>query len=223
MPSRGTERFTREERSILARLRRPEEIQRFLDEELLYNKEPEGETCRSPRRVIRDRVGHCAEGAFFAAAAIRFHGQPPLVLTLRAVRDDDHVLALFREKRTGGAWGAIAKSNYSGLRFREPVYRNLRELVMSYFEGYFNLSAEKTLRAFSGAVDLSRFDRAEWETREDDLWDVSEYLASRPMRTILTSAQIRTWRRVDRRLFEAGLVGRVLAGDDRGKTAARSG
>jgi hypothetical protein len=212
MPITGGKGRTREERSLLARLRRPEEIQRFLDEELLYNKEPEGETCRSPRRVIRDRIAHCAEGAFFAASALRFHGHPPLVLTLRAVRDDDHVLSLFRERRTGGAWGAIAKSNYSGLRFREPVYRNLRELVMSYFEGYFNLSAEKTLRAFSGAVDLSRFDRIGWETAEPDLWAVSEYLASRPMRTILTATQIKRLRRVDRRLFEAGLVGRVVAG-----------
>jgi len=120
--------FTAAERAVFRRLATPEKIQRFLDE-LPYNKEPHGDTCRSPRRVLRDRTAHCMEGALFGAAALRMIGHPPLLLDLEAVRDDDHVLAIFRSR---GHWGALAKSNYSGLRYREPVYRTLRELAMSY-------------------------------------------------------------------------------------------
>ena len=125
------------------------------------------------------------------------------------MRDDDHVLALFRERRGAGCWGAVAKSNYSGLRFRSPVYRSLRELVMSYFDGYYNLEGEKSLRAFERPVDLARFDARGWETAEEDLWDVSAYLATRRFTPILTRAQIRALAPMDRRLYDAGLVGRV--------------
>lgn len=111
-------------------------IQAFLDNEVRYNPET---TCRSPRRVIRDRRAHCAEGAFFAAAAMDANGIPPLIIDLEAIRDDDHLLAVFREH---GRWGAVAQSYYAGLRFREPVYRTLRELVMSYYEHYFNAAGE---------------------------------------------------------------------------------
>jgi hypothetical protein len=189
-------------------LRSPFAIQRFLDD-LLYNKEKGGETARSPRRVLETREAHCFEGALFAAAALRRLGHPPLVVQLRAVRDDDHVLAVFREARSAGCWGAIAKSNYSGLRFRSPVYRSLRELVMSYFDVYYNLEGEKSLRAFERPVDLSRFDRRDWETAEEDLWDVSSYLATRRFAPILARAQIRALTPMDRRLYDAGLVGRV--------------
>lgn len=197
-----------EEKAVLASLRRPERIQRFLDEEVRYNKEPDGETCRSPRRVLRDRVAHCVEAAMLAAAAFRHHGRPPLVLLLRAHRDDDHVIALFREGERG-AWGAVGKSNYAGLRFREPVYRTLRELAMSYFEHYYNLDAEKSLRARSRPVDLSRFDRLGWERAGEDLWDVSDAIGSGPLVSLLTPAQARRLTRVDRRLEEAGLHGAV--------------
>ncbi|HUO33274.1 MAG TPA: hypothetical protein VMU80_28935, partial [Bryobacteraceae bacterium] len=123
--------FSRDELAILRRLKTPQKIQSFLDSEIGYNKEPQGPTCRSPRRVLRDRLAHCMEGALFGAAALRVQGFPALLLDLEAVRDDDHVLAIFQQY---GHWGAIAKSNYSGLRFREPVYRTLRELAISYFE-----------------------------------------------------------------------------------------
>ena len=139
--------FTAAERAVFRRLNSAEKIQRFLDCDLAYNKEPAGPTCRSPRRVLRDRTAHCMEGALFGAAALRMMGHPPLLLDLEAVRDDDHVLAIFRER---GYWGAVAKSNYSGLRFREPVFRTLRELVISYFEHYFNLPAgRRRLRNYS--------------------------------------------------------------------------
>lgn len=143
----------------------PEKIQRLLDA-LPYNKEPDGPACRSPRRVLRDRTAHCLEGALLAAAALRVQGHPPLLLDLEAVRDDDHVLAIFRQR---GLWGPVAKSNYAGLRFREPVYRSLRELVISYFEHYYNLCGEKTLRKYSRPVNLARFDALEWVTAERDL------------------------------------------------------
>src|SRR5215813_15554024 len=189
-----------EELRLLRSLSTPHKIQKFLDD-LPYNKERDGETCRSPRRVIRDQTAHCFEGALFAAAALRVEGRPPLILDLESVRDDDHVIAIYRDHN---CWGAIAKSNYAGLRFREPVYRSLRELVMSYFEHYYNLAGEKTLRAYSRPVNLARFDRWNWMTSEEDVWFIPEYLVEIPHIPIL-----RTTRRMymDKRLYEAGLVG----------------
>jgi hypothetical protein len=191
---------------VLERLRAPEKIQNFLDYEVGYNKEIEGETVRSPRRVLRDRIAHCAEGAYFAAAALRFNGYPPLIVDLEAVRDDDHILAVFKER---GHWGALAKSNYAGLRFREPVYRSIRELVMSYFEHYYNPEGEKTLRTYSRPVNLSRFDQIDWMTTEEDLWAISEYLYTIPHTRILTPELARKKRLMDRRSFQAGLFGAV--------------
>jgi len=189
-------------------LRSPNAIQRFLDG-LLYNKEKGGETARSPRRVLETREAHCFEGALFAAAALRRRGHAPLVVQLRAVRDDDHVLAVFRERAGAGCWGAVAKSNYSGLRFRSPVYGSLRELVMSYFDVYYNLEGEKSLRSFSRPVDLSRFDARGWEAAQESLWDVSTYLATRRFTALLTRGQERALTSMDRRLYDAGLVGTV--------------
>jgi hypothetical protein len=198
--------FDAGEARVLKALKTPEKIQRFLDIDIAYNKEPDGDTIRSPRRVLRDKLAHCLEGALLAAAALRVQGFPPLLLDLEAVRDDDHVLAVFRQH---GHWGAIAKSNYSGLRFREPVYRNLRELVMSYFEHYFNASREKTLRNYSRPVNLSRFDRMGWMTAEDDLWPISDHLANIPHLPLLPNGVARRMARVDDRLFAAGLTGRA--------------
>jgi hypothetical protein len=188
---------------ILRSLKTPECIQLFLDREVAYNKESNGETIRSPRRVLRDLTGHCLEGALLAAAALRIHCDPPLLLDLGAVRDDDHVLAIFRR---GRHWGAIAKSNYSGLRFREPVYRTTRELVMSYFEHYFNEGGEKTLRNYSRPVNLARFDKIGWMTTETDLWPIAYHLLDIP-HTRLHSGTTR-FSRVDDRLFAAGHLGR---------------
>ena len=196
-------RLSPEEFGLLKSLNRPEKIQAFLDNKVRYNPET---TCRSPRRVIRDRIAHCAEGAFFAAAALDANGLPPLIIDLEAIRDDDHLLTVFREH---GRWGAIAKSNYAGLRFREPVYRTLRELVMSYYEHYFNAAGEKTLRTFSRPVNLHRFDRIDWMTTEEDVWEICEYLCTIPHTRVLTPAIERRRRNVDARLFAAGHVGTV--------------
>ncbi|MGH7359810.1 MAG: hypothetical protein ACREJR_13440, partial [Candidatus Rokuibacteriota bacterium] len=122
------------------------------------------------------------------------------------VQDTDHVVAVYR---IGGRWGAIAKSNFAGLRFREPVYRDLRELAMSYFDGYMNLRGERTLRAYSRPVSLARFDRLHpgWMTTAGDLWWVAQHLAGIGHRPLLTPAMIRRLSTVDRRGRRAALVG----------------
>ena len=163
-------------------------------------------TAWSPRRILAERTAHCLEGAIFAAASLRALGFPPLLLDLEAVQDTDHVVAVFR---IDGRWGAIAKSNFAGLRYREPVYRDLRELAMSYFDAYMNLRGERTLRAYSAPVDLSRFDRrhAGWMTTPAELWWVAEHLAVIPHRSLLTPRMTRRLSTVDRRSRSAALVG----------------
>jgi len=205
MTARGAPPFdlTRSEARLLSSLTPTWRIQEYLDTSLTYD--TKGGTCRSPRRVIRDGECQCMDGALFAAAALRISGLPPLILDLEAEQDSDHVLAVFK---TGGAWGAIGRSNYSGLRYREPVYRSIRELVMSYFESYFNLRREKTLRAYSEPVDLARFDRIGWMTSEDELWDIPNHLVKIPHTRVSTPKAVRAFSKVDRRLFAAGLVGR---------------
>lgn len=195
--------LTRTEARLLGSLTPTWRIQEYLDLSLVYD--TKGGTCRSPRRVIRDGCCQCMDGALFAAAALRMQGYPPLILDLEAEQDDDHVLAVFRTKH---GWGAIGRSNYSGLRYREPVYRTIRELVMSYFESYFNLRREKTLRAYSRPVNLARFDSIRWMTSEQDLWDIPNHLVRIPHTDIAARQAIRAYSKVDRRLFEAGLVGK---------------
>ena len=198
------EEFLPSERKIFRRLSTPARIQAFLDHELGYNLEPDGDTCYSPRRVLRDRVAHCMEGALFAAAALRMLGYPPLLVDLEAVRDSDHVLAVYR---IDGRWGAVAKSDYSGLRSREPVYRTLRELAMSYFEHYFNPAGEKSLRTYSRPVNLKQFDRWDWMTSEDNVWAVPNHLVDIPHVRLITPAMERRLARMDKRLYAAGRLG----------------
>lgn len=187
---------------LLRKLSTPEKIQKYLDD-LPYNKERNGETCYSPRLVIRNNTAHCFEAALFAAAALRVGGRPPLILDLESVRDDDHVIAVYR---SDGCWGAIAKSNYAGLRFRSPVYRTLRELALSYFEHYYNLKGEKTLRAYSRPVSLARFDSIDWMTSEKPLWAIPEFLVDIKHTPIFNPTR-RMF--MDERLYKAGLVGRA--------------
>lgn len=189
----------RELRSLHA-LRTPYGVQRAL-EAMPYH---HASTAWSPRRVLREWTAHCLEGAIFAAAALRVLGFPPLLLDLVAVQDTDHVLAVYR---TRGRWGAIAKSNFAGLRYREPVYRSVRELVMSYFDDYINLRGDRTLRAYSRPLNLARFDRRGWMTTEGDLWWIAEHLVGVAHRRLLTPAMTRGLHRTDRRSLHAGLVG----------------
>jgi len=198
--------FTPREIRSLRALRSPAGIQRELDA-LPYHL---ATTAWSPRRVLAERTAHCLEGAIFAAAALRVLGFPPLLLDLEAVQDTDHVIAVYR---ADGHWGAIAKSNFSGLRCRAPVYRSLRELVMSYFDDYINLRGERTLRAYSRPVNLARFDRAHpgWMTSDADVWWIPEHLVDIPHTPILTPTLARNLFRVDRRSLHAAVVGRRVS------------
>ena len=195
--------LTRREASFLRRMRPAWRIQSFLDS-IAYD--VEGDGCRSPRRVLRERKAQCMDGAIFAAAALRLQGHPPLLVDLEGVWDTDHVLAVFREAR---GWGAVARSNFSGLRFREPIHRTIRDLVASYFESYFNLRRQKTLRRYSRPVNLSRFDAMGWMTSEEDVWTVPEYLCIVAHTPVLRARLIPELGRVDDRLFSAGLLGLV--------------
>jgi len=193
--------LTRAERSLYRTLKTPFLLQRYLDEKIGYNKR---DTCYSPRGVLRHGVAHCMEGALFAAAALRLHGHPPLIVDLEAVRDDDHILAVYQSH---GRWGSIAKSNYSGLRLREPVYRTIRELVMSYFDHYYNLRGEKSLRGFSRPINLRQFDRIHWMTTEQEVWEIPTYLCGVKHMPIAPAAVMSKLSPMDRRLYGAGKFG----------------
>ena len=148
------------------------------------------------------------EGALLAAMALRKLGHPPLLVDLEAVRDSDHVLAVYR---VDGRWGAVAKSDYAGLRSREPVYATIRELAMSYFEHYYNAAGEKTLRAYSRPVNLARFDRSlKWMTTLDEVWEIPGHLCVIPHTRIMAPAMERKLARMDARLYQAGRVGGVM-------------
>lgn len=175
-------------------------MQRFLDE-MPYNL---GYTARSPKKVLHDRVASCLEGGIFAAAALRVLGFPPLIFDLEAKQDTDHVVAIFKVR---GHWGAVAKSNFTGCRYREPVYRTLRELAMSYFNIYFNLRFERTLRTYSRPVNLARFDRMNWMTTDKPVWFIAEHLCEIPHTRLLTLAMEKNLTRLDRRSSQAEMTG----------------
>lgn len=201
-PIRESFGFSPADLRTLRSLNTPQRIQKFIDA-LAYQY---ADTARSPQRVLRERKGHCLEGALLAAAALRVNGRPPLLMDLEAIRDDDHVIAVYREH---GLWGAIAKSNFAGLRFRAPVYRTLRELALSYFEQYYNLRGERTLRAYSRPVNLARLDRQHWMTSEQDVWCVPEFLIQAKHYPLFPHKIAPTLPRLDRRSFEAGMHGWV--------------
>jgi hypothetical protein len=198
----------RELATFRRRLDTPSKVQRFLDD-VAYNLETDGDTFRSPRRVLRDRTANCIEGAVFAAAALRVQGDPPLIMDLTAVRDEDHVIAVFRRR---ALWGAIGTSKFTGLRYREPVYRTLRELAMSFFEHYYNLAGERTLRGHGRPVNLGRFDRLHWMTTDEDLWPIAEHLEQIPHIALLPRSVAGHLSPLDRRLKAAGLLEHPTAG-----------
>jgi hypothetical protein len=195
--------FTPKELRKLRSLKEPHGIQRFLDD-MPYHL---ADTAWSPRRVLHEGTSHCLEGAIFAAAALRANGYPPLILDMEADHDTDHVIAIYK---VDGHWGAVAKSNYVGCRFREPVYRSLRELAMSYFNLYFNLRRERTLRTFSRPVNLARFDRQNWMTTEQPIWFIVYYLLDIPHFKLLKPGMEKRLHRVDERLFQAECHGKAV-------------
>ena len=198
--------LNRSEGRVLAGLTTPRQIQAFLDD-LLYSADP---FYRCPLRVLRERTAHCFDGALFAAAMLRRLGYPPLILDIVPNdRDDDHLLALFKRN---GHWGAVAKSNFVGLRFREPVYRTLRELVMSYFEQYYNVAGEKTLRGYTVPLNLKAFDKLNWMISDDPLEGVARRLDEIRQVQVLTETMIAELSPVDERSRRAGLQGVNEAG-----------
>src|SRR6476661_1886245 len=198
--SRPSSGFTAFELRTLRALKTPACIQKFLDElpyNLSYN-------ARSPKKVLQDRVASCLEGGIFAAAALRIIGFPALIFDLEAEQDTDHVVAIFKVR---GHWGAVAKSNFTGCRYREPVYRGLRELAMSYFNIYFNLRGERTLRRYSRPVNLARFDHLHWMTTEKPTWFIAEHLCDIPHISLLTLTMEKNLTRLDRRSMQGEMVG----------------
>lgn len=195
--------LTKEEKAIFQKLNMPRKIQDFL-ESLPINFEENGDSCLSPRRLLRERKAHCFEGALFAAAAMAFHEQPPLLLDLVGTDEDyDHVVALFQ---VDGHWGAFSKTNHAVLRYREPVYKTVRELAMSYFHEYFLDDGRKTLRAFSQPFDLRPYDSRDWLTTEEDPWYLMEELDASPHEKILNRGMITRLRPADPTEREAGKI-----------------
>ncbi len=193
----------REIRGQLSKLRTPAQVQDFLNSKP-FNFEKKGETHRSVLETLKAGEMHCFEGALVAAAALALQGQRPLILDLKTVRPDfDHVVALFK---IDGCWGAISKTNHGVLRYREPVYKTIRELVMSFFHEYFLHSGEKTLREYSVPLNLNRFNKIEWRTSEEELWDIPGELDSIKHHSILSKKQIKNLRLADKIEIEIGKI-----------------
>ncbi len=183
--------FTKEQIYIFKKLDSPKKIQDFL-ESLKANFK---ETNFSPKKVLEEKRAHCFEGALLAAAILRFHGHKPLILDLKTIeKDDDHVITVFKKDNH---WGAISKTNHAILRYRDPVFRNIRELVLSFFSEYFLENGIKTLRSYSKPVDLSKFDRFGWMTTGKNLDFIADYLDKVPHKKILTSKMVSDLRKKD--------------------------
>jgi hypothetical protein len=182
--------FTKDELEFFRKFKKPYDIQKFLNE-IPYDAEA---GTSSPKVVVHERKANCFEGALFAAASLRMLGYKPLIVDMIAHNDDDHVVAIFKHD---DSYGAVAKSNTTVLRYREPVYRTLRELVMSYFDFYFNIHGEKSLRSYSNTVDLSRFDKQNWMTTEENLDFIGDYLNEIKHNKILSAKQMRSLNRAD--------------------------
>jgi hypothetical protein len=205
-PAEFDSALTRSQSRLLAGLTTPARIQAFLDT-IEYSEE---ERYRCPLTLLRDNKGHCFDGALFAAAMLRRIGHTPLITDIIPNdNDDDHLLALYRVR---GHWGAVAKSNYTGLRFREPVYRTLRELIMSYFEVFFNAVGEKTMRAYTRPLNLSAFDKLGWMTNDGVLDTIGERLDEIRIFKPLTPTMIRNLSFADERSVKAGLLGAKVEG-----------
>src|SRR5450759_450971 len=199
--------LTAEQREIILGLTTPALIQAFLDS-IPYAPEY---TNRCPLRVMQDRRAHCLDGALFAAAVMRQIGFPPRVLAMfpEPGMDDDNLVAMYR---INGAYGAVAQSNFVGLRFREAVYRSLRELVLSYFEGFYNVDKIKTLRNYTAPCNLASFDRLNWTISDAGADAIERALPSLRRYPVLTSEMPARLSKVDDLTYQAGLLGADDAG-----------
>ena len=189
---------------VYKKLTTPSKIQDFINS-IPANFELQGETNMAPLKVLEKNTAHCMEGAMLAASILRYHGRSPLIMDLRAKRpDDDHIVALFK---VGSCFGAISKTNHPVLRYREPIYENLRELAVSYFHEYFdNQTRKKNLREYSIGVDLSRFDNVQWETTDKDLWEIVEAVDEARHYNIITKVQERLLRKAEAIEVQAGNI-----------------
>jgi hypothetical protein len=199
------EELTKEELKLFNSLDTPKKIQDYLNKlkaNLVKGGRRYRDTCFSPRKVIQNKKAHCVEGAIFAAAVLRYHNFPALIVDLESTESDlDHVIAVFKKNHK---WGAISKTNHAVLRYREPVYSNIRELVMSYFHEYTDTKGNKTLRAFSPPVNLKRFDKYRWIFSEEDVWYIPEYLTKVKHYNILNKSQIEGLRKADKIEIKVG-------------------
>ena len=188
------------EDALFKKLSSPAKIQDYLNS-LSCNFEKKGDTNLSPRRVIREKHAHCIEGAVFAAAVLWYHGHEPLVLDLKAARGDyDHVIAPFKKD---GFWGAISKTNHAVLRYREPIYKTIRELVLSYFHEYFTDNGRKTLRSYTKPLNLKKFGTP-WITDEDDIWEIGAALYDMEHIPLVPASVLKDLRRADAIEIQAG-------------------
>jgi hypothetical protein len=192
--------WSEDEIAFLKTMCDPDSIQDFLDS-VDYNPVYE---CRSPRWVIKKRSAHCFEGALFAAAALQYIGYSPLIVDMKAYNDDDHVIAVFKED---DHWGAVAKSNFTTLRYREPVYRTLRELVMSYFDFYFNIDGDKSLRSYSLPLDLTLYNSRHWTTTDEDLEYIGDKLEKIRHFPVVDKKMISNLKRASDTMLKAGMLG----------------
>ncbi|MFZ0282886.1 MAG: hypothetical protein WAL29_14640 [Bacteroidales bacterium] len=192
--------WSKDEHDFLKGFADPWDIQVFLDS-IAYNPNYE---CRSPRWVIKKRSAHCFEGALLAAAVLDYLGYKPLIVDMKAYNDDDHVIAVFRYE---GYWGAVAKSNFTSLRFREPVYRSLRELIMSYFDFFFNTNGEKSLRSYSRPLDLTTYNVRQWATTDEDLEYVGDKIESLHHFPVVSPKMIKNLKYASESMIKAGLLG----------------
>lgn len=191
-----------QEIKIFKSLNTPAKIQDFLDT-IPINFEKKGETCMSPRMVLQNKKAHCAEGALFAAAVFMFHGSKPLLLDLKTIRPDfDHVVALFKQK---GYWGAISKTNHPVLRYREPIYKTIRELALSYFHEYIWDDGRKTLRSYSQPFSLLRYDDS-WVTADYDLFSIMDDLDHSKHYQIIPKFLKSKLRKADKIEMKAGFI-----------------
>ena len=186
----------------MKKINTPAKVQDFLNT-LSFNFEEKGETLKSPILTLRTQKAHCMEGALLGAYILSIHGYKPLILHLKTTKGDfDHVVAPFRE---GGFWGALSKTNHAVLRYREPVYKNIRELVMSYFHEYFLDNGAKTLREFSRPLNLNIFEK-DWETMEGDLWGIDQELDKIKHYKIARDKIFKKLRKADKIEIEAGKI-----------------
>lgn len=201
--TRAASGLTAKEYATLAALNTPIKMQDYLDA-IPFNFEKKGDTHMSPRRVLEAKKAHCIEGAMLAATALWIHGEPPIIMNVSARLgrgDVDHVITLYKR---GDYYGAISKTNHSVLRFRDPIYRTPRELVLSYFHEWFiNQTREKTLECYSKPLDLRRFG-TDWITAEKDLWEVAEALSVAPHYYLVPKGHWRYVRKADDMELKAG-------------------